>query len=88
MRTPRIPLLRVALLSTWVAGMAATARADGPVVVPDDQPVDFAVDVGEQGAEVALALQESLPLGDLPSAVDKAEPGVERVERGTAFENT
>ncbi len=88
MRTPRIPLLRVALLSTWVAGTAATARADGPVVVPDDQPVNFAVDSNLQGAEVALSPQESLPLGGLPPAVDKAGPGIERVERRTVFENT
>ena len=65
MRTPRIPLLRVALLSTWVAGTAATTRADGPVVVPDDKSVNFSVDAEEQGAELALVTQESLPLGDL-----------------------
>jgi len=86
MRTPRIPLLRLALLSTWVAGTAITARANGPVIVPDDQPVDFAVDVNEQGAEVALVPQESLPLGAPPTAVLVAEPGVEREDRGAAFE--
>ena len=88
MRTPRIPLLRFALLSTWVAGTAITARADGPVVIPDDQPVNFSVDVSEQGAEVALVLQESLPLGDVPTDVLVAEPGVEPVDRGTAFKTT
>ena len=84
MRTPRIPLLRVALLSTWVAGTAATARADGPVVVPDDQPVNISVDADGQGAEVALVLQESLPLGNVPTEVDAVEPGVARVDRGAA----
>jgi len=87
MRTPRIPLLRAALLSTWVVA-AATARADGPVVVPDDQPVDFSVDADQPGAEVALVLQESLPLGDPPTQVLAAEPGVEPVDRGTAFKTT
>ena len=87
MRTPRIPLLRAALLSTWVVA-AATARADGPVVVPDDQPVDFSVDADQPGAEVALVLQESLPLGDPPTQVLVAEPGVQPVARGTAFETT
>ena len=88
MRTPRIPLLRAALLSTWVVGTAIDARADGPVVVPDDQSVNFAVDANVQGAEVALSLQESLPLGASPTEVLVAEPGVERVDRGAAIEAT
>ncbi|TDJ55052.1 MAG: hypothetical protein E2O40_06405 [Planctomycetota bacterium] len=88
MRTPRIPRLRVALLSTWVVGMATTARADGPVVIPDDQPVNFSVEANEQGADVALAVQESLPLGNPPTEVLVAESGPERVDRSVAFENT
>jgi len=86
MRTPRIPLLRVALLSTWVAGTATTARADGPVVVPDDQSVNFAVDANRQGAEAALVLQESLPLGAVAAEAPMAAPGVERPDRGSTFE--
>jgi len=88
MRTPRKPLLRVVLLSTWVVGMATTARADGPVVIPDDQSVNFSVDADEQSAEVALAVQESLPLGGLPTEDQVADPGAEQVDNSVAFENT
>ena len=88
MRTPRIPLLRVALLSTWVVGIATTARADGPVVIPDDQPVNFSVNADEPGAEVALVEQERLPLGHTPVDVVGAEPAVEQVDRSGVLETT
>jgi flagellar biogenesis protein FliO len=88
MRTPRIPLLRVALLSTWAVGLATTARADGPVVIPDDQPVNFSVKADEPGAEVALVEQESLPLGGTPTEGLVAASGSERVDRSVAFEGT
>ena len=88
MRTPQVPLLRVALLSTSVVVMATTARADGPVVVPDDQSVNFWVDTDEPRAAVALVMQESLPLGDPTAEALVTEPDVERVDRDGAFKTT
>ncbi len=91
MRTPRIPLLRVALLSTWVAGTATTARADGPLVVPDDRSVDVSVEVepdSELGAEVAPLLHENLPLGDFPGVIGTTKRPAEPADGDTAFIRT
>ena len=71
MRTSPMSPLRVALLSTCFVGAAAVVRADGPVVVPDDESVDFSVDVpAPGGAEVAQPVDHDRPLGKPRRAAD------------------
>ena len=73
MRTALLSPLRVALLSACLAGAVSVVRADGPVVVPDDESVDFSVSVDAPavaGAEVAREVDQDRPLGQPRSAAD------------------
>jgi flagellar biogenesis protein FliO len=82
--------LRVALLSTWIVGAAATAHADGPVVVPDDRVVNFTVDAAAEqvSAEVAPLVHESLPLGESADVPEAPQLGPVSTDEGAAFGNT
>ncbi len=71
MRTSPMSPLRVALLSTCFVGAAAVVRADGPVVVPDDESVDFSVDApAPAGAQIAQPVDNDRPLGKPRRATD------------------
>ncbi len=71
MRTSPMSPLRVALLSTCFVGAAAVVRADGPVVVPDDESVDLSVDApAPAGAHSAQPVDNDRPLGKPRRATD------------------
>ena len=67
MRIAPFTPLGVALLSASLVGAVTVVRADGPVVVPDTESVDFSVDAPwAAGAEVARTVDSETPLGVPP----------------------
>lgn len=89
MRTFPMSPLRVALLSTCFVGAAAVVRADGPVVVPDDESVDFSVDaLVAAGAQVARTEDGDRPLGKPRRAADTpGQPIGATSDRTEAFDS-